>query len=128
MEFAGGRPSSSFPAGQIFRSMRGVNYIPVCGMVLPVELLRGRIAGIRALGNYNEDYFLLLLALTAPRVEVSILDLEIASISLRGADNTVARAHSAEWHTSLATFLLEALNSTDGNSPLLWQLANYSKW
>jgi hypothetical protein len=128
MEFVGGRPSSSFPAGHIFRSMRGVNYIPVCGMVLPVELVRRRIAGIRALGNYNEDYFLLLLALTAPRVEVSILNLEIASISLRGAENTVARTHSAEWHTSLATFLLEALNNTDGNSPLLWQLANYSKW
>jgi hypothetical protein len=119
---------SSYEAGQVFRVLRGFNRIPICGMILPVAPLRQRIRRVQALGNYNEDYFILLLALTSPRIEVCVLNTEIASISLRGNDNTVFQEDSAGWHLSLATFLLEVLNDTEGNSPFLWQLVESLKW
>jgi hypothetical protein len=96
-------------------------------MVFPVRMMQRRIAEIQALGNYNEDYFLLLLALTASRVEVHLLDYELSSVSLRGEENTVAQEDRAEWRLSLATFLLEIMNNAEG-SPFLWQLGNMPRW
>jgi hypothetical protein len=114
-------------ASQVFGVLRGFNRVPVCGMILPVALLRQRIRRVKALGNYNEDYFILLLALTSSRVEVCVLNTEIASISLRGNDNTVFQEDRSGWHLSLAAFLLEVLNDTEGNSPFLWQLVDSLK-
>ena len=81
-----------------------------------------------ALGDYNEDYFLLLLALTSARVEVSLLDCELSSVSIRGTENTVTQKDRSGWHLSLATFLLEIMNNGEGNSPFLWQLSNAPRW
>jgi hypothetical protein len=117
----------SYMASQVFGVLRGFNRVPVCGMILPVALLRQRIRRVKALGNYNEDYFILLLALTSSRVEVCVLNTEIASISLRGNDNTVFQEDRSGWHLSLAAFLLEVLNDTEGNSPFLWQLVDSLK-
>ena len=86
--------------------------------------MQARIRDLRALGDYNEDYFLLLLALTAPRVEVLALDCELASISIRENESTVLEKDRSRWHLSFCTFLLEVLNNPEGNSPFLWQLAN----
>jgi hypothetical protein len=120
--------SSSHRAAHIFRVLKGFNFVPICGMILPVALMQNRISKVQALGNYNEDYFLLLLALTAPRVEICMLDCELSSISIRGEENTVAQKDRSGWHLSLATFLLEVTNNTDGNSPFLWQIANNPHW
>jgi hypothetical protein len=113
-----------YSAADIFRVLTGRNFIPSCGMVLPVPLLRQRLRNGRVLGDYNEDYFLLLLALTASSVEVVALDIDIASISLRDKENTGMQEDRTQWHTSYASFLLEVLNNKDGNSPFLWQQAN----
>lgn len=127
-EWVDAERTSCHYAAHVFRVFRGVNFVPICSMILPVVLMKERIAKVAALGNYNEDYFLLLLALTAPRVELCMLDCEIASISIRGDENTVAQKDRAGWNVSLATFLLEVINNTEGNSPLLWQLANAPRW
>ena len=119
---------SSYHAAHIFRILNGLNLIPICSMILPVSLMRDRLSKVQALGNYNEDYFLLLLALTASRVEVCLLDCELSSVSIRGEENTVTQKDRSGWHLSLATFLLEVMNNTEGNSPFLWQLANPRHW
>ena len=118
----------SYHGAHIFRILSGVNLIPICSMILPVPLMRERISKLRALGDYNEDYFLLLLALTAPRVEACLLNCELSSVSIRGAENTVTQKNRTEWHLSLATFLLEIMNNTEGNNPFLWQVANPQEW
>ena len=128
LELTSSEVSSPYRAAQIFRVLKGLNFVPICGMILPVVLMQNRISKVQALGDYNEDYFLLLLALTAPRVEVCVLDCELSSISIRGNENTVAQKDRSGWHLSLATFLLEVTNNSDGNSPFLWQIANTPHW
>lgn len=128
LELTHAEQSSSYQAAHIFRILKGLNFVPICSMILPVPLMRDRISKVRALGDYNEDYFLLLLALTASRVEVCLLDCELSSVSIRGEENTVTQKDRSEWHLSLATFLLEIINNTEGNSPFLWQLANAPQW
>ena len=119
---------SRYEGADLVRVLRGHNFIPICGMILPLELLRERVRNRAALGDYNEDYFLLLLALTAPRLETSILDVEIASVSIRGQENTVAQRDAAGWRLSFATFMLEILNNPEGNSPFLWRMGNLWRW
>jgi hypothetical protein len=128
LELTHAEHASSYQAAHVFRILRGLNLIPICSMILPVPLMRDRISKVRALGDYNEDYFLLLLALTASRVEVCLLDYELSSVSIRGEENTVTQTDRSGWHLSLATFLLEIMNNTEGNSPFLWQLANAPQW
>jgi hypothetical protein len=120
--------AKGFAAGGIFEVMRGENRIHLCGMIFPVKLLRERLRNREALGEYAEDYFLMLLALTAPRVEVSLLEVELAAVSLRGLENTTTEPDRSVWHQSHATFLLELLNNEEGNSPFLWQQANAEEW
>ena len=120
--------SGGYPARNIFGILRGDNQIPICGMIFPVELLRTRLRNVKALGEYGEDYFLLLLALTAPRVEARVLDVDLASVSSRGQENTTAQTDRSVWRQSYATFMLELLNNQEGNSPFLWQEGNASLW
>jgi hypothetical protein len=120
------RVTEGFSARNIFAVLRGDNQIPICGMIFPVKLLRERFRAQAALGEYCEDYFLLLLALTAPRVEVAVVEIDLATVSARGRENTVAETDRSVWHQSYATFLLEVLNNEEGNSPFLWQQANAS--
>jgi hypothetical protein len=121
------RRSRPYRSADVFKCLGGVNFIPVCSILFPLELMKARISDVKALGDYNEDYFLLLLALTAPRVELCLLDCESASISIRGGENT-AKKNARDWNLSLATFLLEVLNRPEGNSPFLWQVANVPRW
>jgi hypothetical protein len=128
LELTHAEHTSSYKAADVFKVFRGVNRIPVCSMVLPVALMQERISKVQALGDYTEDYFLLLLALTAARVEVCLLDCELSSVSVRGDENTGAQKDRSGWHLSLTTFLLEIMNNAQGNSPFLWELANNRKW
>ena len=128
LELTSAERSSGYDAANVFRILRGHNYIPICSMMLPVSVMQERVRHVRALGDFNEDYFLLLLALTAPRIEVCVLDVEVASISIRGDENTVAQKDRPAWLLSYAAFMLELLNNPEGNSPFLWQLANAPRW
>lgn len=115
--------SSRYQAARVFQILKGRNFIPNCSMILPVALLRERIQNKLAMGDFNEDYYLLLLALTSPRVEVCVLDTDLAAISIRGSENTVAQSDRNAWHQAYATFMLEILNNQEA-SPFLWQQAN----
>ena len=83
--------------------------------------MAAQLAARRALGDYNEDYFLLLAALSAPQSEVRLLDATIAGVSFRGSSNTVNETDRAAWHYSYTTFLQEILCEGVRN-PFLWQL------
>lgn len=124
MQLVSAERASRYSASDVVRVLQGSNYIPICSMILPVETMRKRLRSVRALGDFNEDYFVLLTALTSSRVEVCALDVEIASISLRGEENTVALQNPQQWYMSYSTFMLEVLNNQEGNSPYLWQLGN----
>lgn len=120
--------SGRYSARSIFGVLRGDNTIHPSGMIFPAALLRDRLRNRDALGEYWEDYYLLLLALTASRVEVRILDVNLATLSSRGRENTTGETDRSIWHQSYATFLLEVLNNQEGNSPFLWQQANAPSW
>lgn len=120
--------SAGYPAAGIFGVLRGNNQIHLCGSIFPVKLMRERLRHCEPLGEYSEDYYLLLLAVTAPRVEVMIIETELAAFSARGTENTTAETDRSIWHQSYATFLLEVLNNEEGNSPFLWQQANAWPW
>jgi len=124
VELTDSAKSSRYQAARVFQILKGRNFIPNCSMILPVALLRERIQHKLALGDFNEDYYLLLLALTSPRVEVCVLDTDLAVISIRGSENTVAQSDRNAWHQAYATFMLEILNNPEANSPFLWQQAN----
>jgi len=128
LELIDSSKSSRYPAAGVFQVLKGRNFIPNCSMILPVALMRERIQDKLALGDFNEDYYLLLLALTSSRAEVCALDTELAVISIRGRENTVAQSDRSGWHLAYATFMLEILNNQEANSPFLWQLANVPPW
>ncbi|HEY3453550.1 MAG TPA: glycosyltransferase family A protein [Bryobacteraceae bacterium] len=113
---------NKFSHQNVFRVLAGANHIPICSVLWPVRFMAKCLADRRALGDYNEDYFMLLAALSAPQVEVRPLDAIIAGVSFRGADNTVNETDRAAWHYSYATFVQEVLSDPACN-PLLWQMA-----
>lgn len=112
-----------FNARDIFRVFSGENFTPVCSVILPVQLVAERLKGKHALGDYNEDYFILLTALTSPKIDVRVLDFDLCGVSLRETGNTVTEGDRSNWHFSYATFMREVLAAEDRN-PLLWQLGN----
>lgn len=128
LELTESSKSSRYHAAKLFQILRGRNFIPNCSMILPVALLQERIRNKLALGDFNEDYYLLLLALTSSRVEVCVLDTELAVISIRGRENTIFQSDRCAWHLAYATFMLEILNNQEANSPFLWQQANFPPW
>jgi hypothetical protein len=105
----------------LFRVLTGANHIPICSIVWPVRFMAGRLAAYKALGDYNEDYFLLLAALSAPQVEVRLLDATISGVSFRRSGNTVSETDRAAWHYSYTTFIQEIL-CEGARNPFLWQL------
>lgn len=113
---------NKFSHQNVFHVLAGANHIPICSVLWPVRFMAKCLADRRALGDYNEDYFMLLAALSAPQVEVRPLDAVIAGVSFRGADNTVNETDRAAWHYSYATFVQEIL-SDPARNPLLWQMA-----
>jgi hypothetical protein len=110
-----------FENRNLFRVFAGANHIPICSMLLPVKKVLNCLAGKRALGNYNEDYFVLLSTLTAPKTDLRLLDADICAVSFRGAVNTVNETDRSAWHHSYATFMQEIL-SGDNTNPMIWQV------
>jgi hypothetical protein len=115
------RVAGKFSHLNLFRVLTGANHIPVCSVLWPVRFMAAQLAARRALGDYNEDYFLLLAALSAPQSEVRLLDATIAGVSFRGSSNTVSETDRAAWHYSYTTFVQEILCEGPRN-PFLWQL------
>ena len=62
------RVAGKFSHQNLFRVLTGANHIPICSVLWPVRFMAAQLAARRALGDYNEDYFLLLAALSAPQV------------------------------------------------------------
>jgi hypothetical protein len=115
------RTTGTFSRHNLFRVLTGANHIPICSVLWPVRFMAAQLAARKALGDYNEDYFLLLAALSAPQAEVRLLDATIAGVSFRGSGNTVSETDRAAWHYSYTTFLQEILCEGASN-PFLWQL------
>lgn len=116
--------TNRFENRNVFKVFSGANHIPICSLLLPVRKVRNCLADKQALGNYNEDYFVLLSTLTAPRTDVRLLDADICAVSFRGTLNTVSEIDRSAWHASYATFIEEILRGKDAN-PIIWQMA---KW
>ena len=108
---------------QVLLSFSGDNFVPVCGCIFPVRAMKYQVEGMEILGDYSEDYFLLMLALCAPKVEVVMLETVICGISIRGQENTVTVKDRSPWNSSYATFMTELLNSEKTGSPAFWLLA-----
>ena len=101
----------------------GSNHLPICSVVFPTAVIKAQSAGAAAVGDYNEDYFFICLALTATRGEVRVVDGLIACISLHGMGNAVTEEDRTKWHWDYATFTGELMSLPQAGSPLLWDLA-----
>ncbi len=121
-EVATSRPGPLYPANRVLWTLGGENRTPICSAVFPVAPLRERIEGVAALGEYMEDYFLLLQFLTRGETALDILDVELAGVSIREAGNTVTMEDRSKWHRSQAEVVGQALARPEGNNPLLWRL------
>ncbi len=115
------RRVNRFDNRNLFRVFAGANHIPICSMLLPAKKVSSCLAGKKALGDYNEDYFVLLSTLTAPKTDLRLLDADICSVSFRGTLNTVNETDRSAWHHSYATFMQEILSGDDLN-PMIWQI------
>ncbi len=91
-------------------------------MVLPLHVLRERTRDVAALGEYMEDYFLLMQLLTRGETIVDTIDVELAGISIREGRNTVTQSDRMAWDQSQVEFVGESLARLDDNNPLLWRL------
>lgn len=104
------------------------NLIPFCASIFPAEIMKKQIAQVDALGDFCEDYFLLLLALGAPEIEVLPIATTVCGVSVRGTDNTVTAMDRSHWHYSYATFLGEILDRNETGSPAFWAFAESSHY
>jgi hypothetical protein len=121
------KPASSRPgwlrrAEHVFLALGGDNHTPLCSVVFSLPFLRDRTESVLALGEYFEDYFLLLEMLTGGDVLLETLDVELAGVSIRGQENTITRPDRSAWNQSQATFVGEALARRGSNNALLWRL------
>ncbi len=107
-------------ASDVYRALFE-NNTPVCSMVMPVATAQSRIDGVQAAGEYYEDYLLLLLLLTAPDVELELVDADFCGISLRQGENTVTAPDRTVWNESLANVLADALPR--GGCTFPWRLS-----
>jgi hypothetical protein len=114
--------TTGFQADGIFTAFSGENLTPICSVLFPARVLKNRVDNIRAEGDYLEDYFILLLALTSERIEVETLEADICGISYRGTENTIREADRSRWNFSYATFFQELFMQKTYTSPILWQL------
>jgi len=110
-------------ADGVYHSFAGDNHTPICSLIFPVAALRRRIAPVAALGDYYEDYFLLLLVWSANPIEIRLIHEDLCGISLREGENTVTEPCRDHWDLSYTTFVSELLRHPDGTNPLLWQIA-----
>lgn len=109
-------------AHEVAKCFLGDNFTPLCGIIFPVKIMQNQIKNVMALGDYYEDYFFLMLAMTADQVELSLLDAVISGISIRGQENTVNQTDRSHWNESYAEFMGEFLNLPQTGSPLTWNL------
>lgn len=114
------RSGHSISSRGILRSFSGENYIPICGLVMPREQLVSRLKESLALGDYLEDYFMLLRLLSSSKLELELFDCDFAGISHRELENTVHESDRSRWNASYATFFQELSSNNDIN-PMLWQ-------
>ena len=117
------RFARTLPAGGVFTALMGDNATPICSILFPTSVMRERTADVRARGDYYEDFFLLLRALTAHGVEVLPINATFCGISVRGTENTIGAVDRSRWHLSYATFMGELLSRGD-DTPFMWQLAS----
>jgi hypothetical protein len=115
-------PGPLFPAERVLWALGGENPVPICSMVLPARPLRDRTRDVAALGEYMEDYFLLMQLLTRGETIVDTIDVELAGISIRERGNTVTQTDRTVWHQSQAEVVGESFSRAENNNPLLWRL------
>lgn len=106
----------------VFDVFNGENFVPICGMILPAWLAKERCRDVQALGEYLEDYFVLMRVLTSPKIEVELIPTPIAGISLRGNENSVREKRRHTWNKSYAQFVGELVRDSESTNPLLWQM------
>lgn len=101
------RPQKRYQLNNYYDMLKGVNFVPVCNAIYPSGLVKEAFARNQMLGDYYEDYFLLLYAQN--RVRIEYYPLLLAGISKHGK-NTFLEKDRTHWDYSYATFLSEAVH------------------
>lgn len=87
--------------------LTGKNFIPVCSVIYKTKILKDVFKYNKLLGDYFEDYAILLHA--AVENDISWFPLLFAGISYHG-ENTVLEKDRTHWNYSYVTFLSEVVN------------------
>lgn len=117
------RPVKRYFGSDYLLCLGGSNHLPICSFIFATTVIKAQSEHALAIGDYNEDYFFICLALSAPQGEVRVVDGLIACISLHGMGNAVTEEDRTKWHWDYATFAGELMALPQAGSPLLWDLA-----
>ena len=116
-------PGSRYHAETVWKGLTGGNFMANAGVLYPVGWMRERLRGIPAAGDFFEDYFFLMLALTGSDLDLRPVGEVIAGISRHGGDQATSSIGIEARQHSFATFVGDLLDAGAG-SPLLWELGN----
>jgi len=112
-----------FHARNWLNSFSGTNHIPICGILFPTQLMQEQILGLNAIGDYTEDYFLIMVSLSHGDAEVRLVHKTIAGIAYHNRGSTVVDPNPEKWLVDQATFTHELVNTPRLGSPVFWKLA-----
>lgn len=107
----------------VLNAFTGTNSLPICSMVIPVELAQTRLRGDLLRHDLGEDYALLLLLLTAPGARFGYIDTDIAHISIRqSSDSVVTYRDRTPWLQNLSGFMADLSTDPLASNQAVWEL------
>lgn len=100
-----------FNPRQFAQSISGVNYIPFCGIIFPVGLLKKICYDKFANIIYLEDYLLELLDICSQDFFPIIIDKLLVGISVREEGNTVTEKDRKKWYMSNSAMFSDIIDN-----------------
>lgn len=112
-----------FKGAEFYKTLTGDNYIPLCSVIYPVNVLKEVFEENQLLGDFYEDYSIFLLS--QKDKEVRSYPLSIAGISYHGENVSTGKSRT-HWDYSHVTFMSEVVNSPIISSTIEKFMENYN--
>lgn len=99
----------TYKGNMFYKNVTGMNHIPICSVIYPINGLKQILMDINIKGGYLEDYAIVLLA--QKTFEIRSYPFAIAGISFHG-DNITTTKNKQTLNVSYTTFLSEIINES----------------
>ena len=115
--------TETYDPANVLNAFTGTNSLPICSLIIPVELAQTRLRRELLRHDLGEDFTLLLLLLTMPGVTYGIVDTDIAHISIRpNSDSVVTYEDRTPWLQNLSGFMADLRTDPLASSQTTWML------